>query len=132
MSGPFGRYVNMLVPLGTVDEAWRQKARAASGDISSVGLNTNLVEALDKALYEATQKSQFDQTVILLTDGRIDMDTSGGALARRRIQPLVKGLSALFFLSTCRRMSVFTLLPCPMPQMSLCLGSLLWKQTASR
>ncbi len=75
----FGRYVNMLVPLGTVDEAWRQKARAASGDISSVGLNTNLVEALDKALYEATQNSQFDQTVILLTDGRIDMDTSGGA-----------------------------------------------------
>ncbi|MAG43878.1 MAG: hypothetical protein CMH95_06255 [Oceanospirillaceae bacterium] len=74
----FGRYVNMLVPLGTVDEAWRQKARAASGDISSVGLNTNLVEALDKALYEATQNSQFDQTVILLTDGRIDMDTSGG------------------------------------------------------
>ncbi|MAE34389.1 MAG: hypothetical protein CMH97_03865 [Oceanospirillaceae bacterium] len=74
----FGRYVNMLVPLGTVDEAWRQKARAASGDISSVGLNTNLVDALDRALYEATQNSQFDQTVILLTDGRIDMDTSGG------------------------------------------------------
>lgn len=88
----FGRYVNMLVPLGTVDEAWRQKARAASGDISSVGLNTNLVEALDKALYEATQDSQFDQTVILLTDGRIDMDTSGGdpdtaanAAARERL-----------------------------------------------
>ena len=74
----FGRYVNMLVPLGRVDEAWRQKARAASGDISSVGLNTNLVDALDRALYEATQNSQFDQTVILLTDGRIDMDTSGG------------------------------------------------------
>ncbi len=88
----FGRYVNMLVPLGTVDEAWRQKARSASGDISSVGLNTNLVEALDKALYEATQDSQFDQTVILLTDGRIDMDTSGGdpdtaanAAARERL-----------------------------------------------
>ena len=74
----FGRYVNMLVPLDTVDEAWRQKVRSATGDISSVGLNTNLVEALDKALYEATQNSQFDQTVILLTDGRIDMDTSGG------------------------------------------------------
>lgn len=88
----FGRYVNMLVPLGKVDEAWRRKARAASGDISSVGLNTNLVEALDKALYEATQDSQFDQTVILLTDGRIDMDTSGGdpdtaanAAARERL-----------------------------------------------
>lgn len=74
----FGRYVNMLVPLGVVDPQWRNTAREASSEISSVGLNTNLVEALDRALYQATLDGGFDQTVILLTDGRIDMDTSGG------------------------------------------------------
>ncbi len=74
----FGRYVNMLVPLETVDAQWRAKAKKAAGDINSVGLNTNLVGALDKALWQATADSSFDQTVILLTDGRIDMDGSQG------------------------------------------------------
>jgi uncharacterized protein (TIGR03503 family) len=74
----FGRYVNMLVPLETVDSQWRNSAREASPKISSLGLNTNLVEALDRALYQATLDGGYDQTVILLTDGRIDMDTTEG------------------------------------------------------
>ncbi|MEK9764871.1 MAG: vWA domain-containing protein, partial [Thalassolituus sp.] len=74
----FGRYVNMLVPLDQVDEEWRLRARAASPEISSVGLNTNLVGALEKALYETSPDNGYEQTVILLTDGRIDMDTSQG------------------------------------------------------
>lgn len=74
----FGRYVNMLVPLGNVDDQWRNAARESSSKISSVGLNTNLVDALDRALYETSLDSGFDQTVILLTDGRIDMDDSQG------------------------------------------------------
>ena len=74
----FGRYVNMLVPLESVDSQWRNNARAASPKISSVGLNTNLVEALDRALYQATLDGGYDQTVILLTDGRIDMDATEG------------------------------------------------------
>lgn len=74
----FGRYVNNLVPLNTVNAQWRAKSRAASSEISSAGLNTNLVEALDRALYQATEDGGYDQTVILLTDGRIDMDTTQG------------------------------------------------------
>ena len=74
----FGRYVNMLVPLDEVDTEWRQRARKASSEISSVGLNTNLVGALDKALYETGPDNGYDQTVILLTDGRIDMDSTQG------------------------------------------------------
>ncbi|MEC8443371.1 MAG: VWA domain-containing protein [Pseudomonadota bacterium] len=74
----FGRYVNMLVPLGPVDDDWRQRARNAADEIASVGLNTNLVGALDRSLYQATTDSDYEQTVILLTDGRIDMDASQG------------------------------------------------------
>lgn len=74
----FGRYVNMLVPLESVDSQWRNTARSASPNITSLGLNTNLVEALDRALYQATLDGGYDQTVILLTDGRIDMDASEG------------------------------------------------------
>jgi len=74
----FGRYVNMLVPLDEVDQAWRSKARGASAEITSVGLNTNLVGALEKALYETSPDSGYEQTVILLTDGRIDMDKTQG------------------------------------------------------
>lgn len=74
----FGRYVNMLVPLGMVDDQWRENARKSSSKINSVGLNTNLVDALDRALYEMSQDSGFDQTVIVLTDGHIDMDDTQG------------------------------------------------------
>jgi uncharacterized protein (TIGR03503 family) len=69
----FGRYVNMLVPHGVVDQAWRQKALASSAMINSAGQRTNLTGALDKALWEQTLVSGNDYSVILLTDGKIDM-----------------------------------------------------------
>lgn len=74
----FGRYVNMLVPLDTVNASWRRNAKAKSSEINSAGLNTNLVGALDKALWQMAPDSGYQHTVILLTDGRIDMDKSGG------------------------------------------------------
>jgi len=74
----FGRYVNMLVPLDTVNASWRRNAKAKSSEINSAGLNTNLVDALDKALWQMAPDSGYQHTVILLTDGRIDMDKSGG------------------------------------------------------
>tara|TARA_R110001583_G_scaffold124106_1_gene275566 strand:+ start:1677 stop:3872 length:2196 start_codon:yes stop_codon:yes gene_type:complete len=74
----FGRYVNMLVPLDTVNINWRRNAKTKSSEINSVGLNTNLVDALDKALWQMAPDSGYQHTVILLTDGRIDMDKSDG------------------------------------------------------
>ncbi|WP_420590640.1 VWA domain-containing protein [Bacterioplanoides sp.] len=73
----FGRYVNMLVPLGSVDQAWREKAKLSAGQINSVGLQTNLVDALDKAFWKMSADSGFDHSVILLTDGKIDMVAPG-------------------------------------------------------
>lgn len=73
----FGRYVNMLVPLGLVDQAWRDTAKAQGISINSVGLRTNLTEALAKASWKVTPDSGFNHSVILLTDGKIDMAEAG-------------------------------------------------------
>ncbi len=74
----FGQYVNMLVPLNLVDRNWRKQAKDAAKTINSVGLYTNLSGALDKASWKIAADSGFDQTVILLTDGRIDMPPGAG------------------------------------------------------
>ncbi|MDF1764215.1 MAG: VWA domain-containing protein, partial [Oleibacter sp.] len=74
----FGRYVNRLLPLDTVDNQWRVRAREASAKINSIAMNTNLVGALDSALLKTTNDDAYEQTVILLTDGKIDMDASEG------------------------------------------------------
>lgn len=71
----FGRSVNNLVPTGKVTESWRQRARDAAEQIDSSALFTNLTGALDKAMPRGGSK---DYTVIMLTDGRIDMDNTGG------------------------------------------------------
>jgi len=69
----FGRYVNMLVPLDPVDDAWRENAKQQAQSINSVGLYTNLTGALEKAAWQIEADSPYRQSVILLTDGKIDM-----------------------------------------------------------
>ena len=73
----FGRYVNMLVPLATVDSNWRAQAKEKAETINSVGLQTNLTEALQKASWKVAPDSGFDHSVILLTDGKLDMQQPG-------------------------------------------------------
>ncbi|MCD8521589.1 MAG: VWA domain-containing protein [Saccharospirillaceae bacterium] len=73
----FGRYVNMLVPLGLVDQAWRDAAKAQGQAINSVGLRTNLTDALARASWKIAADSGFSHSVILLTDGKIDMAEAG-------------------------------------------------------
>ena len=69
----FGRYVNMLVPFGTVNDAWREKARERADGINSTGLFTNIGEALEQA---ATMPASANArpNIILLTDGMVDID----------------------------------------------------------
>ncbi|MGB1091167.1 MAG: VWA domain-containing protein, partial [Oceanobacter sp.] len=69
----FGRYVNMLVKHGDVDDRWRGAANRASSQISSSGQRTNLTDALDRAVWESSASPDFQRSVILLTDGKIDM-----------------------------------------------------------
>lgn len=69
----FGRYVNNLVPVAPVDDDWRTKTRASASSISSVGLQTNLSGVLDDVAWGVNKDSGYQQSVILLTDGKIDM-----------------------------------------------------------
>lgn len=75
----FGRYVNMLVPPAPVDDAWRANAKDKARLINSVGLYTNLTEALERARWKVAADSGYRHSLILLTDGRIDMREPGAA-----------------------------------------------------
>lgn len=73
----FGQYINMLVPHKPVDGAWRENAKAKASEISSLGLYTNIGGALTKAAYDRDSlNNDYRTSVILLTDGMVDIDKS--------------------------------------------------------
>lgn len=74
----FGRYVNMLVPPATVNKQWRDNAKSkAQQNINSLGLFTNLTGVLNNASHQVESDSGFSHSIILLTDGHIDMREPG-------------------------------------------------------
>lgn len=84
----FGQYVNMLVPQGTVDKAWREKARAASRQINSAGLFTNIEGALSRSTWDWHDPNPHTRrSLIILTDGLVDIskDSAKNAASRRHI-----------------------------------------------
>ncbi len=84
----FGQYVNMQVPLGKVDESWRERARNGAGKIHSRGLYTNIEVALKRATSDWTGPPDgVSRHVVLLTDGMVDIskDPQDSALSRQRI-----------------------------------------------
>lgn len=73
----FGRYVNNILPVAEVSAQWRSAAKASAAKINSVGLMTNLPGALDDAAWGVKADSGYQHSVILLTDGMVDMASSG-------------------------------------------------------
>lgn len=70
----FAKYVNMLVPIRDVNEAWKVEAERQSNQIHSYGLYTNIEQALNKAT--ASHKlvdPNVRRSVILLSDGLVDV-----------------------------------------------------------
>lgn len=71
----FGRHVNMLVPLGKVDTQWKKRASKAAREIHSRGLFTNIEGTLEKSTWDWKQDEKlFQRSIILLTDGLVDID----------------------------------------------------------
>ncbi len=71
----FGRYINMLVKHREVNDQWKRDATKLSAEINSVGLYTNIGEALEKATYDFDRpNSGYQTSLILLTDGMVDID----------------------------------------------------------
>lgn len=70
----FGKFVNMLVPHQVVDEQWRRQARQKASEINSVGLFTNIGEALEKAAHDVDSlDGNYATSILLLTDGMVDI-----------------------------------------------------------
>jgi hypothetical protein len=70
----FGKWVNMPVAHGEVDERWREQASLAVAQINNHGLLTNIPEALEQATYDDNRLDyQFKTSIILLTDGKVEV-----------------------------------------------------------
>ncbi|MCH8105062.1 MAG: VWA domain-containing protein [Proteobacteria bacterium] len=84
----FGRYVNMTVKWGRVDDAWRKRADRGADQIHSNGLFTNIEKALAR-VSQGWEKSDPDtrRNIILLTDGKVDIsrDSEKNKLSRENI-----------------------------------------------
>lgn len=70
----FGQYVNMLIPLGQVDVAWKRKARAEAEKIASPGQFTNIEDVIRRSIADwEGPESRYRRHLILLTDGMVDI-----------------------------------------------------------
>lgn len=85
----FGNFVNMLVPHGEVTADWRLKASEQAKSINSVALRTNMGLVLEKANYDRDPQgfpasNDFQKSVILLTDGMVDISRDAETNQRER------------------------------------------------
>lgn len=92
----FGKYVNMLVPHQTIDSSWRQKAKASSDSIHSIAMWTHIPRALETAANSWQHAPPSEQrTLILLTDGLIDISPDPQKNASARLYLLEKVLPSI-------------------------------------
>jgi uncharacterized protein (TIGR03503 family) len=84
----FAQYVNMQIPLASVDAAWKAQARESSHKIASPGQFTNIEAVLLRATedWQGTPR-QFRRRLVLLTDGMVDIssDKRKNQASRERI-----------------------------------------------
>lgn len=76
----FGRYVNMEVPHGVVDHAWRAAAERGASRIHSRGMFTNIEDALRRVTRDwQGAPPNARRNLLLLTDGMVDVSKKPGA-----------------------------------------------------
>ncbi|WP_428241635.1 VWA domain-containing protein [Gynuella sp.] len=81
----FGRYVNMLVPYGSVNDQWRTNARRQASKINSLGQRTALGSVLEKSAFDFTISGNgVHPQFILLSDGMADISPELAANIRER------------------------------------------------
>lgn len=84
----FGQWVNMVVPHGEVNDAWREQASAAVAQISNFGLLTNIPDAIELSTFDIERlQHQYRTSIILLTDGKLEItsDPADNARATRSL-----------------------------------------------
>lgn len=79
----FGDNVTPLVSHRAVDDAWREEALAAISQIDNSGQRTDIPAALDAVITQGLRLNpEFRTSVVLLTDGRVDVSPSPMANAK--------------------------------------------------
>lgn len=92
----FGQWVNMLIEHGNVNAQWKAEARERSTKINSLGLRTNLEEAIKRATHDWKQADpQQRRSLIILTDGLVDVDKDPQLNSDSRQRILVEQLPRL-------------------------------------
>ena len=92
----FGKYVDMAVKWGKVNDQWRQQADLGANKIHSNALLTNIEGALARARVGWDKPDQKTRRILLLlTDGKVDIsqDTAKNEESRQRV--LSESLAAL-------------------------------------
>lgn len=85
----FGQYVNMLVPHKDVTPQWREEAIKKTELINSVALYTNIGLALEKASLNQTEPDpEWDKTIVLLSDGKVDISKNKAESEREKTRIL--------------------------------------------
>ncbi|MBT8433553.1 MAG: VWA domain-containing protein [Gammaproteobacteria bacterium] len=92
----FGRYVNMSVKWGVVNDAWRKQADLGADSIHSNALLTNIESALARASVGWSKRdAKTSRILIMLTDGKVDVSKDSAKNEQSRARVLGKSLLAL-------------------------------------
>jgi len=90
----FGRYVDMAVKWGRVDDAWRKRADLGADKIHSNALLTNIESALARAgVGWDKPDAKTRRILLLLTDGKVDISSDTAKNAKSRASVLKQGLA---------------------------------------
>jgi len=92
----FGKYVDMTVKWGKVDDSWRKRADLGADQIHSNALLTNIESALKRARVGWDKAdSKRKRILLLLTDGKVDVskDPAKNEISRNKV--LGESLAAL-------------------------------------
>lgn len=81
----FAQNVDVIAAHQQVSERWRQDAGASTGKINSLGLFTHIGAALEQAAFDAaTPSKDYRTSLILLTDGMVDISRDSDANDKER------------------------------------------------
>jgi hypothetical protein len=79
----FGEEVELIVPHRVIDDEWRRQAQEAVNAIDNSGQRTNIPAALAAATYDIDRMEPgFRPSIVLLTDGKVDVTESPMANAK--------------------------------------------------
>lgn len=92
----FGRYVDMSVKWGVVNDAWRKQADTGADKIHSNALLTNIESALARASVGWNKPdARTSRILLMLTDGKVDVSKDAAKNEQSRARVLSKSLAAL-------------------------------------